>query len=60
MRSGDACLPGLPGVAYDQAADNRSFSATRGFLAEVFATGRGDPENPRDVTNDLGGYRGWP
>jgi dienelactone hydrolase len=31
----------VPGVAYDPAADNRSFSATRGFLAEVFATDPG-------------------
>jgi dienelactone hydrolase len=29
----------VPGVAYDPAADSRSFSATRGFLAEIFAPG---------------------
>jgi dienelactone hydrolase len=34
----------VPGVAYDPAADNRSFSATRRFLAEVFATGPGYSE----------------
>ena len=27
----------IPGVAYDGAADSRSFSAARGFLAEIFA-----------------------
>jgi len=32
----------IPGVAYDPVADSRSFSATRGFLAEVFAAGPGD------------------
>ena len=33
-----AAAPGaVPGVAYDPAADRRSFSATSGFLADVFA-----------------------
>jgi hypothetical protein len=27
----------VPGVAYDPAADRRSFSATSGFFADVFA-----------------------
>jgi dienelactone hydrolase len=31
----------VPGVAYDAAADSRSFAAVRGFLTEVFA-GRAD------------------
>lgn len=29
---------GAPGVAYNELADNRSFAATRAFLAETFAT----------------------
>jgi hypothetical protein len=29
----------IPGVAYDPRADTRSFSATSGFLAEIFAAG---------------------
>ncbi|HTU03992.1 MAG TPA: dienelactone hydrolase family protein, partial [Trebonia sp.] len=27
----------VPGVAYDPAADRRSFAATRAFLADIFA-----------------------
>jgi dienelactone hydrolase len=38
----DATPGAVPGVAYDPAADSRSFSATRGFLAEIFAA------DPRD------------
>jgi dienelactone hydrolase len=33
----DASSGAVPGVAYDMPADSRSFSATRGFLAEIFA-----------------------
>jgi dienelactone hydrolase len=33
----DAAAGAVPGVAYDAAADSRSFSATRGFLADAFA-----------------------
>ena len=33
----DAAPGAIPGVAYDPAADIRSFAATRGFLAEVLA-----------------------
>jgi dienelactone hydrolase len=34
--------PGVvPGVAYHELADNRSFAATRDFLAEAFAAGEG-------------------
>ncbi len=33
----DATPGAVPGVAYDPAADARSFEATRGFLADVFA-----------------------
>ena len=38
----DATAGAVPGVAYDPAADSRSFSATCGFLAEIFAA------DPRD------------
>jgi dienelactone hydrolase len=39
-------VPGaIPGVAYDPRADERSFAATRAFLAEAFArNGESDPE----------------
>jgi dienelactone hydrolase len=40
----DAIPGAVPGVAYDPATDSRSFSATRSFLAEVFATGRPWPD----------------
>ena len=33
---------GAPGVAYNELADNRSFAATRAFLAEAFAASAGD------------------
>jgi hypothetical protein len=36
----------VPGVAYDPKADSRSFSATRSFLAEIFAAGPGDSAKP--------------
>jgi hypothetical protein len=33
-------VPGaIPGVAYDEAADRRSFLAARGFLAEALTAG---------------------
>ncbi len=35
----DATPGSVPGVAYDLAADTRSFAATRGFLADVFGAG---------------------
>lgn len=35
----------IPGVAYHQLADNRSFAATSNFLTEVFAQARA-PDNP--------------
>lgn len=35
----DATLGSVPGVAYDPAADARSFAAARGFLADVFGAG---------------------
>jgi dienelactone hydrolase len=38
----DVAPGAVPGVAYHPAADSRSFSATRGFLAEVFAAGPGN------------------
>jgi dienelactone hydrolase len=38
----DAAPGAVPGVAYDRTADRRSFSATQGFLAEIFASGPGD------------------
>lgn len=41
----DAIPGAIPGVAYDPAADSHSFSATRDFLAEVFAAGPGDSAN---------------
>jgi dienelactone hydrolase len=41
----DATPGAIPGVAYDPVADGRSFSAIRGFLAEVFATGPGGSAN---------------
>ena len=41
----DATPGAVPGVAYDPAADSRSFAATRGFLAEVFAVGPADSAN---------------
>ena len=41
----DATPGAVPGVGYDPAADAGSFSAARGFLAEVFAAGQVDPAN---------------
>ena len=35
----DATPGAVPGVAYHPLADSRSFAATRGFLADVFASG---------------------
>ena len=41
----DATPGAVPGVAYDPAADSRSFAATRGFLAEAFAAAPGDRQS---------------
>ncbi len=42
----DATPGAVPGVAYDLAADSRSFSAARGFLAEVFTADSGLANSP--------------
>jgi dienelactone hydrolase len=43
----DATPGAVPGVAYHPLADSRSFAATRGFLADVFASGTSDVHGAR-------------
>ena len=47
----DATPGAVPGVGYDPAADAGSFSAARGFLAEVFAAGQEDPANSEPLAD---------